>query len=239
MALCIAATAGSAAAQTLFVRADAGVAVASESPYDDGGAAGNIAIGTYLDPAKQHELSLSVGVLAWAEPHVKGYRPDDGRGTTTVRIDGDYFDIPTANEHFTIDGDKLRLDSGGYVNADYRPSLGIVPVMANYRFNIGNADSRVRLFLGAGVGYARMRMESELWKEFRRNSSARNQSDTASSFTWSATAGFTVRLGRRVNLDFSYAFQDLEGKTFRMRNITCKLDRMQTHVVRGGATWLF
>ena len=235
----LAATAATASAQRLFVRGEAGIVVASESPYDTAGSAGTIYIGSTLDAASQHELSVSIGVLGWAEPDVKGYRPDDVRGTTTMRIDGDYYDIPTGNANFTIDGDTLRLSDGTRITTDYRPALAIVPVMANYRFYVGQPNSRMRFFLGAGAGFATMRMESELWKEFKRNSHAKTQSSTESSFTWSGTAGISIKLIDRLHLDFSYAYQSIEGVDFRMTNVTCNLDRMQTHLVRGGATWTF
>lgn len=239
LTLCVAVTAGTASAQRLFVRGEAGIVAASKSPYDQAGAAGIISFGSTLDAASQHELSVSLGVLAWGEPEVRGHRPDDVRGTTTLRIDGDYFDIPTSNEHFTVDGDFLKLSNGTSIAADYRPTLAIVPVMANYRFYLGQTDARVRFFLGAGVGYARMRMESELWKEFKRSTYARTQSDTATSFTWSATAGISVKIIERLHLDFSYAYQSIEGADFRMANVTCNLDRLETHLARGGVTWSF
>ncbi|MFT3869965.1 MAG: outer membrane beta-barrel protein [Nibricoccus sp.] len=237
--LSLAATAGTASAQRLFVRGDAGIVAAGKSPYDQAGAAGSISVGSTLDAASQHELSLSLGVLAWAEPEVRGHRPDDARGTTTLRIDGDYFDLPTSTEHFTVDGDFLKLSNGTNIAADYRPALAIVPIMANYRLYLGQTDARVRFFLGAGAGYARLRMESELWKEFKRSTYARTQSDTATSFTWSATAGISVKIIDRLRLDFSYAYQSIEGADFRMPNLTCNLDRLETHLARGGVTWVF
>lgn len=237
--LSLAAAAGTAQAQRLFVRGDAGFAVASESPYDEAGAVGSIAIGSTLDAASQHELSLSLGFLAWGEPKVRGYHPDAGNGTTKLRIDDDYYDIPTANERFTIDGDHIVLGDGTRIDADYRPNLAIAPIMANYRVNFGQADSRVRFFLGAGAGIARMRMESELWKEFKRSTHAKDQSDSVSSFTWSATAGVSVKIVERLRVDASYAYQSFESADFRTANISMKLDRLETHQFRGGVTWMF
>lgn len=229
----------SASAQQFVLRGDGVIAGASKGPYDTAGAGTNIYFGGTLDPAGQHELTVSVGVIGWGESDVSsGYQGTSG--TTTLWINDNRYDIPSDNTRFTFHDGTMTIDNGSVYHTDYRPDLAVVPVMVNYRFFAGNPGDRVRFFVGAGAGIATLGMSTELPRRFEGGwYSHHTETDSHADFTWNATAGVSIRVARRLTVDVNYAFQQLKGNTFNMKSVTYQLDDMNVSMGRVGMSWRF
>jgi opacity protein-like surface antigen len=241
LALAVAATMSSAAAQQFVARVDAGIAAANKGPYDGAGGTATFYFGRTLDPAGQSEVTVSIGGVAWGESDIDRSRNSEN-GTTTMWIDEQKFAIPSDNTHFSFKDGTMTLDNGSAYKTDYRPELGIVPLMVNYRFATANQDAPVRFFFGAGVGAADLTMQSKLWRRFEYDRSwgwSRHDNDSNWCLTWNATVGVAIRLNRSMTIDANYAFQQFQGSTFNMRNVTYKLDDMNVSMGRVGFTWRF
>jgi len=224
-------------AQSQFARAEAEIVSPTKGAYDTTGGL-NLYIGSVLGADKNHEFSLSVGAMVWSESSVHGYRSNGNEGTTTIWLDHVAYDIPSNEEKITISDGKLKLQDGSSYNTNYHPALDAVPVLANYRCYFGDKDSRVRLFVGGGVGYANLRARSKIWQS-NRHFHDDEESDSAWKFAWNATAGVSIKLTEPLRLDVGYAYQEINGTTFDMSNLSYKLDSVKTNMLRGGVTWLF
>jgi len=225
-------------AQTPFVRASGDIAISTKGNLDTG-AGVNLSAGYILGSGQNHELSLSLGTIIWAETDVDSRRYNESRNTTTVRIGHQYFEIPNDGKVALSDG-KLKLSDGTTYNTDYQPAIDVFPVMANYRCYLGDVNGRVRFYLGGGVGYANVRARSELWQSG--NSFHHHHDEETNShwgFAWNGTAGVTVNLTRSLKLDFSYAYQEIDGGTFESTHMIYKLDSIKTSMLRGGVSWQF
>lgn len=238
LALAFASAAASLSAQQFFLRGEAAVASAHKGPYDSGTGGITVYAGYSLDPVGMHEVSLSVGAIAWNESDVdRRHRSDDG--TTTLWIEDNEYRIPSDNRSFSFKDGNMRVDDGTVYKSDYRPQLTIVPLMANYRLNVGRPDDRIRFFVGGGIGLAELYMQSKLWSRYDYDWHTRYEDDAKWSFTWNATAGVSIRVARHVTLDVSYAFQQFKGDTFHMKNVTYALNDMDVSMGRVGATYTF
>lgn len=242
LAAAFAATAGSALAQQFVVRGEAGLAGANKGPFNEAGGVCTVYFGRTLDAANQNELSVSVGAVFWGESDVdRGHSSTPGN--TTLWLDNQKLEIPSGNSQFSFRDSTMTIDNGSSFHTDYHPSLSVVPIMANYRFNIGRDDAPVRFFVGAGAGVAGLEMETRLWRRFAYDDSwwgwSRHDSDNQWTFTWNATAGVTLRINRRMAVDLSYAFQQVGGATFHMRGVSFKLDDMNVNMGRAAFVWKF
>lgn len=235
--IALVALAGSAQAQKPFVRAGGDIVIPSKGDLD-ATAGFNLSAGYLLGAGQNHELSLSLGTIIWTETDVDSRRYNESRNTTTVRIDHQSFEIPNDGKVTLSDG-KLKLPDGTAYNTDYLPAIDVFPVMANYRFYIGDPDGRLRFYLGGGVGYANVRARTELWRSGSHHHHHDEQTGSIWGFAWNGTAGVTIKLTRSLKLDFSYAYQEIDGGTLESTHMIYKLDSIKTSMLRSGVSWQF
>lgn len=227
---------GSARAQLPFVRAQGEVILPSGGSLDNT-VGFYLAVGYVLGEGKHHELSLGLGNMFWAESETRGHWHYSG--ANTVWIDGQRIEIPANNGKIVIADGKLRLQNGMTYQTDYHPGLAVFPLMANYRCYLGDKGGRVRVYLGGGAGYAFVSAYSDLWDDGDYWYDNEDQSDSISRFAWSGTAGVTIKLTPSLKLDFSYAYQEVDGGTLDMPHMSYKFDSIKTSILRGGVSWQF
>jgi len=231
------ATLGTVRAQSYFARAQAVAVFPAKGHYDD--TAGiEVAVGSAVGTNKEHEFSLGLGAIHWSESwdHRYDFRVtiDRNNNTTTIRIGDSTYQIATNDNKVTVTGDHAQLPDGTVRQTDYRPSLDVAPLLASYRYYIGDQNARLRVFVGGGLGVAHVQARSRVWGH-----SYHSETDSAWKFAWEGTAGVAIKLTERLKLDFAYAYQEIDGDTLDLGNISYKFEPLKTSMLKGGVTWQF
>jgi len=228
---------GNVRAQSYFARAEA-MAVSSDGGRSDYTSGIELAVGSAFGENKEHELSLGLGAIHWVESadywSTLRITIDGNNNTTTIRIGETTYQIATSNNKITITGDHAQLPDGTIQRTDYQPSLDVAPLLASYRYYIGDQNARLRGFVGGGLGVAHVQARSRVWGH-----SYRSETDSVWKFAWEGTAGVAIKLTERLKLDLAYAYQEIDGDTFELGNISYKFEPLKTSMLMAGATWQF
>jgi opacity protein-like surface antigen len=231
------ATLGTVHAQSYFARAQA-VAVFPAKGHLDNTAGIDVVIGSAIGANKEHEFSLGLGAIHWSESsnYWNSFRVtvDSSNNTTTIRIGDRTYQISTDDNKVTITGDYARLPDGTIQQTHYQPSLDVAPVLASYRYYTGDQNARVRIFVGGGLGIARVQARARVWGH-----SYQSETDSAWKFAWDGTAGVAIKLTERLKLDFAYAYQEIDGATLNLGNVSYNFEPLKTSMLKGGVTWQF
>jgi opacity protein-like surface antigen len=225
-------------AQLPFVRAQGEVVLTSGSQLDNT-LGFYLAAGYALGEGKHHELSLGLGNMFWAESDISGHIHYSSSSPSTIWINDQPITIPANGGKITIADGKLQLQNGTTYYTDYHPGLAVFPLMANYRCYLGDKDGRVRVYLGGGAGYALVFAYTNLWEDADHWYDNDDQSDSTWRFAWAGTAGVTIKLTQSLKLDFSYAYQEVDGGTLDTPHMSYKFDSIKTSILRGGVSWQF
>ncbi|MDP0499440.1 MAG: outer membrane beta-barrel protein [Verrucomicrobiota bacterium JB022] len=89
----------------------------------------------------------------------------------------------------------------GYTSEDdYDIDTGIIPLMANYRLQVADASSGLSLYVGAGLGFSKVTLDT--------NSNLGEDDDYT--FTWQVLAGIEYAVAENVSLRLGYRYIELD-----------------------------
>jgi opacity protein-like surface antigen len=137
----------------------------------------------------------------------------------------------------------------GYVKWDFRPAVlpGVdlalyekfMPVMANYRYHVAGTEElkNVRFYIGPSIGFSK----TEIGGSLTTPGGSGSDSDSNWSLSWGGSAGFVVKLAKRVDLDIGYRYIKIRGDTYRggVTGITVVTEDSHANVFYGGIGFRF
>ncbi len=140
-------------------------------------------------------------------------------------------------EHeWSVEGAFAKWDeSANYAGYSVSGDLRYKVLLANYRYYFGNGDAPARFYVGPSAGFActtaGVHAIGDNWNVA--------VSDSTWSATWAASAGVTIRLAPRVDLDVGYRYLFVKGNDVTVSGTTVTLDDAKAHILYAGVSFRF
>lgn len=124
-----------------------------------------------------------------------------------------------------------RSNPHGYISGTQH----VLPIMVNYRYNIGSLDARVRPYVGAGAGV------TDCWIDGNGQYGTDKFNVHAEDWTFSYTAiaGVVLKLGKGIDLDLGYRWFGNDGVSYSYANKTFESPSGNAHMGYAAVTLSF
>ena len=114
-----------------------------------------------------------------------------------------------------------------------------MPLLVNYRYQSGNAQSPVRFYIGPSLGFTRTHLQVTANFPTFAPGPAIVVDETDWSFTWSGATGIIVKISDRADLDIGYRYLHFQGRNFGVGSSNVVVDDHKANIAYLGVNFRF